>query len=400
MKHLSLLAAFALFCQAQAADQPVIPGEHKKQSCAIAEQTFDLFLPKAYADKPEKKFPVVYLSSPNKNPGFHQLQAWAEKNEVVLITINESQNGEWGPIFTAQDAVWEGTSYLRLHPNLRFAIGFSGAGLAGLELAKRKDQQFAGVLLHSHSGVDTNGDVPEVPKHLAFAFISGEKDQTHPSKWTRYSSRILEKSHYVQAHFVPDMGHEWRDGALQEQCLSNLLQYAWLTHPALTAAERQTHLVAFGKRLETLAGKSPPQERLALTDPLFTCSQLRQEPIWQQGVDVWCAAEAEVLSAAGTGLAAFKLAMDPKTAARLKLAKSAQEAVATAVKPILGNPELRAEIAAYHLYAVQANQERKDRVNSSWNAADCKKAYEQLAASQPGTWAAELANAAALRLSN
>ncbi len=390
---LQILIFLTLGLALAAADTPSTPGEHKKQNCAVAGQTFDLFLPKAYADKPEKKFPSLYISSPHKNPGFRKLQAWAEKNEVVLITINESENGEWAPILKAQDAVWAATAYLRLHPNLHFSMGFSGSAAASLELAKRKGKEFAGVVLHCH-----RGNVQGTPRHLALAFISGEKDTTHPPGFVRGSVATTEKTNFVQSHFFPDGGHDWRDGDIQEEFLSSMLLYATLTHPGLDKKEKKTSLDEFGKKLDALDDKTSAQDRLALVSPMISCEDLRKETLWQKALDVWCAAKAEQITAAGIGIEAYKLIVDDTTADRLKLAKTSKVALDKAVKPILSNPELRKEIAAYTAYLALADKEAKDRAKRKLNAGDLVKRYNKLSETNSGTWAADLAKAAAERL--
>jgi hypothetical protein len=376
-----------------AADTPSTPGTHKKQNCAVAGQTFDLYLPKSYADKPEKKFPSLYISAPHKNPGFRKLTDWAEKHEVVLITINESENGDWAPILKAQDAVWEATAYLRLHPNLHFSMGFSGGAAASLELAKRKGKNFAGCVLHCHSG-NTQG----VPRHLALGFISGEKDSTHPASAVRGSVSATEKSNFVQSHFFPDGGHSWYDGAVQEEFLSNMLLYATLTHPGLDKKEKKANLDAFAQQLAALDDKTSAAERLALVSPMISCEDLRKEAVWSKAVDVWCAAKAEMIAAAGNGLDAYKMIVDEKTAARLKMAKSSKPAVDKAVKAVLSNPELRKEIAAYTAYAAIADKEAKQREKRKVDAPDLIKRYTKHSEANAGTWAAELAQAAVERL--
>jgi predicted esterase len=356
---LQILIILGLCRVLAAADTPSTPGEHKKQQCAVVGQTFDLFLPKAYADKPEKKFPSIYISGPHKNPGFRKLQAWAEKNEVILITINESQNGYWDPIFKAQDSVLEATAYLRLHPNLRFSLGFSGGAAASLELAKRKSMDFSGCVLHCHMG-----DVEAVPRHLALAFIAGEKDSAQPPKFIRRSIESTENSNFVQSHFFPNGGHDWHDGEIQEEFLNAMLLYATLVHPGIDKKDKKRALDELGKKLDD---KNPDQKT----------------------VEIWCKAKAEQILDSGKGIDAYKLIMEEKTLARLQLAKGSKVAVDKAITPILDNPNLSQEIAAYTAYRA---------ISDSGNADVDVTRYSKIHEAYPSTWAAELAQAAIERL--
>ena len=58
-------------------ENPKTPGSYKGNKCDNGSKwTFDVYIPKAYAEKPEKHFPVLYISSPSANPGFRKLEKW------------------------------------------------------------------------------------------------------------------------------------------------------------------------------------------------------------------------------------------------------------------------------------------------------------------------------------
>ena len=118
MVRILLLVVTAVFCTTLRADQPVEPGTYKNVTCIDGQHTFNLFIPSAYQTKPEKQFPVLYISSPSGNPSFLKLEKWAEDREFILIGINDSKNGPEAPIYAAQDAVLNSTAYLRLHVSL------------------------------------------------------------------------------------------------------------------------------------------------------------------------------------------------------------------------------------------------------------------------------------------
>ena len=75
-----------IFVVSLSAQKPEKPGSHKKNKCDNGSKyTFDVYIPKAYAEKSDRHFPVLYLSSPGANPGFRKLEKWAEENEFLLI---------------------------------------------------------------------------------------------------------------------------------------------------------------------------------------------------------------------------------------------------------------------------------------------------------------------------
>lgn len=72
-----LVAGYVLSLPAQ----DFTPGAHKRLPCdGNKEWTWDVYVPKAYAEKKDKKFPVVWCCGAGGNPGFWQLEQWAEKN--------------------------------------------------------------------------------------------------------------------------------------------------------------------------------------------------------------------------------------------------------------------------------------------------------------------------------
>lgn len=194
---------------------------------------YDCWLPKAYFEQPERRFPVLYLSSPGGNPGAWGFEAWAERRGVILIGLSESKNGPWDVIDRSQDGTWpDAEKRLRLHPCLRFAAGVSGGGAASVRLISKHPDQFAGVLVNVHSA--SSG----LPKHCAAVYVGGLKDDTHPIAAVRGTADAL-KSSGMQVWFIEDPGDHGTAvhmGKRAEPLMDWLLFSSCLSHPKLDKA--------------------------------------------------------------------------------------------------------------------------------------------------------------------
>ena len=209
MVRILFLAVTVVFCSTLRADQPDKPGTHKNVACIDGKHTFNLFIPSAYDTKPEKQFPVLYISSPSGNPSFLNLEKWAEDREFILIGINDSKNGPEAPIYKAQDAVLKSTAYLRKHYCLQLATGLSGAAWASVKLGTRYPQMIAGVLLHAHSG---NGSFCAPSQSVTFLY--GAKDTIQPPKNVEDVIKTYKRKNFHIATKKLPTGHRW--GGLED----------------------------------------------------------------------------------------------------------------------------------------------------------------------------------------
>ena len=66
-------------------------------SIGAPECTLDIWIPKTYPTDTKRHFPIVYISGPGGNPGLYGLENWADRNGVILVTINASKNGPRSP---------------------------------------------------------------------------------------------------------------------------------------------------------------------------------------------------------------------------------------------------------------------------------------------------------------
>jgi hypothetical protein len=256
------IASFAIMAVSFVYGQEQSPGAHLGQKCIDSEYTYDLYIPKAYLSEPKTLFPAVFISCPSGNPQgiFKELVNWAEKEKVLLVTVNQSKNGLGSglkrgapnPYEVMQSSIVKSVEKrCRLHPYLRFSIGASGAAVGSLRFAIRHKTDWAGVVLLIHSG---NGKF--APKHCAVSFLAGEKDNTHPIGYVR-QAYIATKAAGNPVHLVtyPDKGHGGipPDGYRKE--LSWMLAVMKGAHPKITSKERsmlKPELMKKLKKMETL----------------------------------------------------------------------------------------------------------------------------------------------------
>ncbi len=260
----SVVLAAGVCPAASGEDRPdVAPGPHKRLPCeSKPEWTYDLYIPGAYARDKEKKFPVLFLSGPGGNPGFMQHEGWAERNGLIVACINDSKNGI-DPSVGAQmqDAVIESVEKdLRLHPCLRFSMGFSGAAWASTRLANRHADKHAGVVLLAHSG---NGSDRGLAKHVAVAFIHGEEDNVHPVSASRSVCKSLKSRGNPTRIITGPWGHNVSTKENREAMLTWMLDLMRLTHPGLSPAEVKAGAAEIERRAKGLAGIAEARSRLS-----------------------------------------------------------------------------------------------------------------------------------------
>jgi dienelactone hydrolase len=209
-------------------------GAQRDCPTGVPNQTFHCYIPKAYAERPAERFPVLFISDAGGNPGFHKLESWAEREEVVLVTINGSQNGPWEPIYAAQDAVRDAVmKQMHVSTALRFSMGNSGAGWASAMMADKQGDNWGGVLIliNARRGA-------KIAKHVPIAWLAGGKDTTFPAKQTQadYDAAKAE-GRQVRITIYPDKGHEGMPSEDEAAMLSWMLTLSRYGHPKRTPEE-------------------------------------------------------------------------------------------------------------------------------------------------------------------
>jgi hypothetical protein len=264
------------------------PGAHKRLPCDGAPQlTWDVYIPKAYADQPQATFPIVFISSPGGNPGFWGYEPWADRQSVLIVGINDSKNGEWGPIHAAQTAVLATVkAKLRVHRLLRFATGSSGGAWASAELAKKCGDEFGGILFQINSQRDT-----PVLKHICCAYLAGVKDTTYPiTSVNRDHEAARSAGNPVRIITYPDKAHEGMPLEDQIAMLDWMLEYQRYGHPKMNAEEAKSAQTGLVERVARITALESIAERAAQADALL------QSPVvakGKQGAELsrlWCVA--------------------------------------------------------------------------------------------------------------
>lgn len=185
------------------------------------ERTINVYLPLAYDRKPNAQFPGVLISAPGGNPNFLGLEAWAERQEVILIGLNSSRNGPSSNNIDAQEAAFETIMpTMRVDQRLGFAIGMSGAAMASWLAASRYPENFQGLVMMGQGGYEDRMLAP----HIRVAYIRGHDE---PNNW--YIPRVIGKlranGNQVRDQLVPG-GHVMGPLEVRVEVLN------WMVHAA------------------------------------------------------------------------------------------------------------------------------------------------------------------------
>lgn len=387
-----LLAAILLTLAAE----DMAPGVHKRLPCDGAPAlTWDLYVPKAYAAQPQARFPVVFISSAGGNPGFWGYEAWAERQGVLIIGINDSRNGPWSVIHEAQNAVLAtAKARLRMHRLLRFATGNSGGAWASAELAAKCGDEFGGVLFQ----INSQHDMELVP-HICCAYLAGEQDTTYPVTSVRRNYEAARKAgNPVRIITYPDKGHDGMPLEDQLAMLDWMLEYQRYGHPKMNAEEAKAALAGLAERVAAIAATAAAAERAAQADALL------QSPVVAKGKHgpelsrIWCSASLGLAEAEPDPVQRYRRLEAIAQSSRSQAADKADRAQITAKlaemrkdKAVKADLDSRAALAATQAAEAKAGS-TKGRLK------EVLAAYQAIAQRWPGTLAAKEAEAGAARL--
>lgn len=138
-------------------------------------RTVDVYIPMAYAEFESRLFPVLAITMPDLNPGFREYEAWAEHNDVIIVTINTSCNAcRTANNREAQLAAYEFLTGagLRAHPQLTLTTGMSGGAQMAWLAAYDSPNTIAGVLMTAQGGYREY--IPA--SHIRIAYVNGQSD--------------------------------------------------------------------------------------------------------------------------------------------------------------------------------------------------------------------------------
>jgi len=395
-KLLSLLLLVALATSAARAAEPA-PGKQTRLPCKKnASYTYDLYVPKAYAENAEKKFPVLFLSSPGANPGFMSLENWAEKNGVLLVGINDSKNEiPFKTIFEIQDDVIQTVeATLRLHPCLRFSIGFSGAGWASMHMADRYPDKHAGVVMMGHSA---NGTM--CAKHISVAFIHGEKDETHPVSAALGAYQAFKsRGNPVRKIIVPGRGHQPGTREEMETMLNWMLGWQRLVHPKLPPKDRADAMAELKKRIEECPKIQSAAARLEEAQLLFDLPDIDKSPSYRTLAGAWFSGRLELAQSRNDPVEKLYDLLQTQDDPRARQCPAAELQKLTAeLNELRKQPALKKEYDAYVVYDRIVKMEAEAGKNQT-RLKQAQAAYEAFGKQFPDTKAAKLAAEAAQRM--
>ena len=378
------------------ADKPSFeprPGVTKAIPCIDApDQSMDLYLPPQYFKETERKFPVLFISSPNAEPNIDQHIKWADRQGVILITINNSQNGPWAPIFKAQDAVWRTAEVnLRLHPCLRFANGMSGAACASHVLAAYHAEHFAGTLME---GQCCTGD--KLPKYICVAFINGDNDPN--ASVIDISERSLRRHGNLVQHFIKPGGHIPGSTEEEEKYLDWMIDYQRYNHPLLPPEDIARNKAYVLEQMANAEKLEAAKARFELLDKMLSIAVFAKAPEAKAHISACVKAAADASAALTDKKEKYAILSQVVFKDYKNLADSASK---SALEKELGearrDPEVKSEWDADTAYAQVASAERQAGDNKA-ALANVSNLYAQIQQQWPNSAAAKKAKDDANRL--
>lgn len=258
-------------------------GRHRK--LPAGEWTWDAFVPSSYRADGTDQYPVLYLSSPTSNPGTFDLHDWAERRGVIIVSINDSENGQSGELQARiQEAVLAAArARLRTHPSLNFAAGISGGARASLALAGRRPAEFAGVLLQCMSGVPS-------ADHIGVSWIHGAKDDVIGVEgvWSGYD-RLARSG---RATVVVNRSRKHTPGSKDEKeaAMEHLLWWGRMTHPGISRDERAVFAGMLNDAMVAACEITDLERRIKRIAFLAKIPHAKRAPAFDAMVAAWSAA--------------------------------------------------------------------------------------------------------------
>ena len=388
MVRILFLVITVVFCTTLKADQPIKPGTHKNVTSTDGKHTFNLFIPSSYETKPEKQFPVLYISSPSGNPSFLNLEKWAEDREFILIGINDSKNGPEAPIYEAQDAVLKSTAYLRKHHCLQLATGLSGAAWASVKLGTRHPQMIAGVLLHAHSG---NGSFCAPGQSVTFLY--GAKDTIQPPKNVEDAIKTYQRKDFHIATKKLPTGHRW--GGLEDTIamLDFMYRFQRFNNPQLTEQDITNDLeVELKFAMKDNDAVSREASLFSVLQSIGSTPAIARMPASQKALTAWSDAYIEILQPhQASPLEAYALMNYSKRLPLIKQLKGdARSKLKKLITPILKHETVAKEVDAQSAFERLAKKETKLDGRASLTKSLIKQ-YKKLIENHSGTAAAQQA---------
>ncbi|MHC5067825.1 MAG: hypothetical protein ACYTF0_04480 [Planctomycetota bacterium] len=378
-----LITALCLSCALLGSD--LGPGLHTDIACVTDRAySYDLLLPDAYAEEPDRDFPVFFLSSPGGNPSVKRYRDWANSHDFIVVALNESKNGPWKPIIDNQDHTLASLKHsgVRMHPCLKYAGGTSGGAWASIRFLQRYPQEFAGVIISAHSG---SGD--HVAPHHAVYIYAGRNDQTHGFNHVRQAIGHYQSAGNPLRTEIHDNGHKGADHTQMMAIIEWLHQETLFTHPALSRDDLLANLDLIKNEIDALSTAGDHSTTQAAAERYLAIAAVAKSPLAEPLAASWHeSVQAQAQSSDDSER--FWLLYHASEQPWFKLVdKEDQRAISKEVKTLCRQRIYKDEIKAYQAY-------RKIETLAASGKHDdgtITKAYQQLASKMPDTRYGQLA---------
>lgn len=319
-------------------------GANRRLPCTGSEETYDLYLPKAYAEEPERRFPVLFISDPGGNPNWRGLEDWAERQGVVMATINGSKNGPWEPIHAAQKAVTETVfATYRIHPCLRFSMGFSGGAWASAVLAGKFKDDWAGVVMCGSGW----GSKDAKAKHIMIGYHMGTEEKVMPIERAREALKTDREAGHLVRGIERPVGHVWGDTAELAELLDWMLEHQRLAHPRLSAEDKAAGAARIRVLAASAAAVAEPAPRREACERLLAIEAAAALPELKPVREAWLGAVLAGTDDGADPVAAWRsLDQAARSPWGLAVAGAPRKELQKRVEALQRKPPVKAEIDA------------------------------------------------------
>lgn len=356
------------------------PGLHAKVPTADGFDV-DLFIPDAYGAQPARKFPLMYVNSPNGKPNVKAYSEWANKFSIVLLGINGAENGPWEPIVARQKAaVAFAEKELRISDCLRFSMGMSGGAQMSWLLCKTYPDKHAGILMMGQAGLEN-----ALPKHVAVAFIHGDKEPNNP--FIAGAIRKLKQAGNPVREIVRPGGHIDGEQSDRIEMLTWMVNLERYTHPGRSKEEIEDAKNEAVKRVQGLDAIADAGARFAEAEELFTIPDIGKWPEAKPLATVWLKAGMDKSQTLTEPVAKHAFLSDLANSDHLKLVPSTESRVlSTALADLRKDPAIRKEYEADTLLRKVLLFEEQAKTKTAWQ--QVQGGYTAVKTKYPGTRAA------------
>jgi hypothetical protein len=229
---------------------------------------YKLWLPKGYLADSQRRWPCIFITSPDGNAGMGQMGPWLKSNGYVVVMLVESKNGPWGPIvgnfLAAHDDV---VHRVRIQEGLKFATGMSGGARASSIFVQIRSG-FSGLILQAAS-VAYDGAMYHVAgikrnPALWVVITMGDKDD-NKSEVSRMNT-ALNSAHFLALSF--DGGHEWAPRDVFERAITWIERGIYEEGPSRPDC-KPIYIQRFRTQFDKLHSLTAPWERFKEADSLL-----------------------------------------------------------------------------------------------------------------------------------